>query len=152
MQNVKIQILDERATFPEYQTEGAAAFDLAILEDTVVAPGTTVKAPLGLIIQAPKGHFLLTAPRSSTYKRWGITLGNTIGIVDEDFCGPEDELCLMLHRERTDHILRGFSSPPPIPAGTRLAQGMFIPVTQGFFIPQDEPIVTKTRGGWGSTG
>jgi len=154
MLEVKINVVREGATLPEYHTEGAAGFDLAICEDTLVRPGETVKAPLGLVIQAPEDHFLFIVPRSSTAKKWGVSLGNTVGIVDRDFCGPEDELALMLHRDATSDIFghrMTFQSMDVIPAGTRLAQGLFIPVTQALFVPQDEPIAS-TRGGWGSTG
>ena len=133
---------------PEYKTSRAAGFDLAIAENATLWPGEANVFPTGLIIQAPPSHMLLVTPRSSTFRKWGVHLGNTVGIVDEDFCGPDDELMLYLYRPEKDALGAG---PRTIPAGTRLAQGIFVPVTQGAFIQQDEAIAA-TRGGWGSTG
>lgn len=133
---------------PAYHSDLAAGFDLAVAEDVVLWPGDSNAFPTGLIIQAPPRHMLLIVPRSSTFRKWGVTLGNTVGIIDQDFCGPEDELMLYLVRPEKDNYGCG---PRTIPAGTRLAQGIFVPVTRGLFKQSDTPL-GKTRGGWGSTG
>jgi dUTP pyrophosphatase len=133
---------------PEYHSPLAAGFDLAIAVDANLWPGEANVFPTGLIIQAPEHHMLLVTPRSSTFRKWGVHLGNTVGIVDEDYCGPEDELMLYLSRPSQDGNGAG---PRSIPAGTRLAQGIFVPVTRGLFVQQTNPI-SATRGGWGSTG
>jgi dUTP pyrophosphatase len=140
---------------PEYHSRLAAGFDLAIAEDVSLPPAVPVPAPTGLVIQAPRGHMLLIAPRSSTYKRWGVSLANTVGIVDEDFCGPEDEVRLLLvwngftSAENVDYI--DGTDDLVIPAGSRLAQGIFVPVTRGKFI-EEYSAIADNRGGWGSTG
>lgn len=130
---------------PEYKTDLAAGFDLALAEDAILWPGEAQFVPTGLIVQAPLSHMLLIVPRSSTWHKYGVNLGNTVGIVDEDYCGPEDELMLYLHRPGR------LGEPRTIPAGTRVAQGIFVPVTRGTFRQSDTPIA-RTRGGWGSTG
>jgi dUTP pyrophosphatase len=129
---------------PEYGTALSAGFDLATAEGVHLAPKESNVFRTGLIIQAPADHMLLVAPRSSTFRKWGVSLGNTVGIVDEDFCGPEDELRLYLHNPHAWKYTN-------IPAGTRLAQGVFVPIRRGVFQLVDEPIAA-TRGGWGSTG
>lgn len=140
---VKINVLDERAVLPAYGTDLSAGFDLASIEDIFLEPDQARNYKTGLVVRAPKDHMILIAPRSSTFRKWGVTLGNTVGIVDEDFCGPEDEMRLYVH------------NPGPmatqIPAGTRIAQGIFVPVTRAEFQVVEGPIA-KTRGGWGSTG
>lgn len=47
--------------------------------------------PLGVIIKVPKGFESIIAPRSSTAKGMGVLQGNSIGIVDNAYCGPNDE-------------------------------------------------------------
>lgn len=140
---VRINVLHEDAVLPEYGTDLSAGFDLASVEDIFLQPYESHNYKTGLVIQAPKDHMVLVAPRSSTFRKWGVTLGNTIGIVDEDFCGPEDEMRLYVY------------NPGPmatqIPKGTRIAQGIFVPVTRAIFQVVKGPIA-KTRGGWGSTG
>jgi dUTP pyrophosphatase len=140
---VRFNVLAEDAVLPAYGTGLSAGFDLASIEDIFLEPGEANVFETGLIIQAPKDHMLLIAPRSSTFRKWGVNLGNTVGIVDEDFCGPDDRLRLYVH------------NPGPmatqIPAGTRIAQGIFVPITRAEFVVVEGPIA-KTRGGWGSTG
>lgn len=135
--------LDERAVAPEFQTPGAAGFDLSIIEDVAVEADETFMARTGLVIRAPVGHMLMLAPRSSTWARWGIRLGNTVGIVDEDFCGNDDELFLALWNP--NYTVR------KVPAGTRVAQGIFVPISQVIF-EEHASMPDPSRGGWGSTG
>lgn len=143
---VKVNVVHSDAVIPEHQTDLSAGFDLAPVEDVFLYPGSSAVYTTGLIVQAPEDHMLMIVPRSSTWRKWQVSLGNTIGIVDEDFCGPEDELCLYLHNPAPRHgnIVR-------IPAGTRLAQGIFVPITRANFEVVETPLA-KTRGGWGSTG
>lgn len=140
----KINAWHPDAKIPEYGTPLSAGFDLAVIDDVELYPGQADVFHTGLIIQAPPNHMLLVAPRSSTFKKWRVSLGNTVGIVDEDFCGPDDKMRLYLYNGEPDHIVR-------IPAGTRVAQGIFVPITRAIFEVVDEPIAA-TRGGWGSTG
>lgn len=142
--NVRVNVTHPNAVVPSYGTPLSAGFDLAPVVDVYLHPHEANVFPIGLIIQAPADHMLLVAPRSSTWRKWGVTLGNTVGIVDEDFCGPEDELRLYLHNPSGSHSVN-------IPAGTRLAQGIFVPITRATFVVQEEAIAA-TRGGWGSTG
>jgi dUTP pyrophosphatase len=128
---------------PKYGTDKSAGFDLAIAGDEIIPPGQTIMARTGLVIQAPVNHMLLVVPRSSTWKRYKIRLGNSVGIVDEDFCGPRDEMLLVLYNAG--------QFAQTIEKGTRLAQGIFVPITRGDFVVQEEPIAAN-RGGWGSTG
>lgn len=140
---VAVHYLRDNIPVPQYHSDGAAGFDLAIPDAISVPANATTRAPLGLVIRAPRNHFMMVVPRSSTYKRWGVILENGVGIVDEDYCGPEDELALLIRNgENHDKI---------IPAGTRLAQGIFVPYTRGIFVNWGGPIA-ESRGGWGSTG
>lgn len=47
--------------------------------------------PLGVAMQLPKGFIAVPVPRSSTYKKYGITQANSIGIIDNSYCGNNDE-------------------------------------------------------------
>lgn len=139
---IRITRIREGVELPEYKTAGAAAFDIPVCEGGIVPPGGSLMLPTGLVIQAPENHMLVIAPRSSTFKKTGLRIGNTVGIVDSDFCGPEDEILLFFWNPGTE--------PVTIDAGMRLAQGIFIPVTRGEW-DEGEP-GGPNRGGWGSTG
>src|SRR3990167_10611989 len=117
---VKIKRLDPSVELPRYQTEESAAFDLASSEDAVIAPKEIKLLHTGLIIEAPKEHFLVIAARSSLPKKKGLTVAQGIGIVDRDYSGPEDEIRLQVHNF-TDQ-------PVEVKKGERLTQGMFLPV------------------------
>jgi dUTP pyrophosphatase len=47
--------------------------------------------PLGIAMQLPKGYEAIVAPRSSTFKKYGIIMANSIGIIDSSYCGNDDE-------------------------------------------------------------
>lgn len=47
--------------------------------------------PLGVAIQLPKGFEAVVHPRSSTFKNFGIILANSEGVIDNSYCGNNDE-------------------------------------------------------------
>lgn len=60
--------------------------------------------PLGVAVQLPDGYEAIIAPRSSTFKKWGIIQTNSIGIIDEAYRGDNDEWCLPVIAMRHTHI------------------------------------------------
>jgi len=86
---------------------------------------------------------LMLAARSSLYKKKGLVLTNSVGIVDEDYSGPDDLILLSLKNDSTlaCHIYKG----------ERLAQGILVPITRAEFEESSRPLGTS-RGGWGITG
>lgn len=45
---------------------------------------------LGVVIELPKGYETVVLPRSSTFKKWGVLLANSQGVIDQQYCGPND--------------------------------------------------------------
>lgn len=128
---------------PAYGTSGAAAFDLAAATDLVVPPRGIVLVPTGLVVGVPAGHFLAIFARSSTPLKRGLIVANGVGVVDSDYCGPEDEVKIQ--------VLNVTDAPVAIARGDRLAQGMVLAaprVTMVEVAAADGP----SRGGFGSTG
>ena len=41
-------------------------------------------------MQLPKGYEALVVPRSSTFKNFGIISANSIGVIDNSYCGDND--------------------------------------------------------------
>jgi dUTP pyrophosphatase len=140
---IAIRRLCPDVPLPEYQTPGAVAFDLAVIEEGMLAPGERKMFRTGLVVKVPAGHVLLLAARSSNAKK-GIQMANGIGIIDEDYCGPEDELRLFLYNIGTE--------PYHIQKGERIAQGFFVPITKGFFFEPPDWSAVNNRGGFGTTG
>lgn len=80
---------------PEYKTHGACAFDFESLTDVTINPNEPALIDTGTVIGTPVGYCLVTAPRSSIYKNYGLILVNSIGIIDQDYCGDNDTVKFM---------------------------------------------------------
>lgn len=143
MQTINIKKLDPRATLPAYQTAGAAAFDFSLIEDVAVAPRSVAKIRTGLVIQVPTGYFLQIVARSSSPIKKGLTMANGAAVIDSDYCGPNDEIFLLL-LNLTDQTIN-------LTAGDRVAQGLILPVLQAT-IQEVAEMTAIDRGGHGSTG
>jgi dUTP pyrophosphatase len=140
---VKIKRIDKELPLPQYQTPGAVAFDLCARIDTEISPGEIKPVPANVIIEVPEGHMFMMTPRSSLSKKKGLMLPNSVGIFDQDFCGPEDEVMIILYNFK--------NQPCQIKRGERLAQGMLIKIEKAAW-EEAEGMKTQTRGGIGSTG
>lgn len=148
---VNIKLTHPNAVVPEYQTPGSAGFDLSNVEDVTLEWNIPQLVDTGLVIETPRNHVLMLVPRSSTFKKWGVSLANTVGIIDSDYCGNEDKIYLnLIFNKHSFHAAHAFG-PITIPAGTRLAQGLFLPVQQAEF-QVVENMNEQSRGGFGSTG
>ncbi|MFH1433549.1 MAG: dUTP diphosphatase [Candidatus Uhrbacteria bacterium] len=139
---VKFKKLDPNLPDLAYQTAGAVAFDLPVRESVTIEPGEKKIIPTGYVVCVPKGHALILAPRSSNAKK-GLPMANGIGVIDQDYCGPNDELHLALFNRGKESYTTE--------VGERLAQGLFIPISRAKFVEVDE-LDTPNRGGFGTTG
>ncbi len=139
---VKIKRIDKTLPIPVYETEGAVAFDLIARLDSVIQPKGIELIPANVIVQVPKGYALILAPRSSTPRKHGLTMPHGVGLVDQDYCGDEDELKIQ--------YMNFTEKPVSIARGTKIAQGMFVRVSRLSFKEVDQ-IAKKSRGGFGST-
>lgn len=97
---------------------------------------------LGVAMELPKGYEAIIAPRSSTFKRYGLLQNNSVGVVDASFNGPNDIWCFPAYATRDITI----------PRDTRICQ---------FRIQEEQPEIefitvdrlnNENRGGFGSTG
>ena len=74
---------------------GGDWIDLRTAYDIHMARGEFKYIPLGVAIEIPKGYEAIVVPRSSTYSRYGIIQTNSIGVIDESYCGDGDEWKLL---------------------------------------------------------
>ncbi len=138
---VKIKLVDPTLPSPEYKTKGAVGFDLYLRKDETVMPGEVKLFPSNLIMEVPKGHFLLINPRSSTPHKFGLLVFT--GIIDQDYNGEEDEFNIQVMNITKKKI--------KIEKGTRIAQGILIKMSHADFV-QVKKMGKKSRGGFGTTG
>ena len=144
MLSVRIRRLRASVRLPEYQTLGAAGFDLAASEDVVVAPHAIALVPTGLVIAVPDGYFLGVFARSSTPLRRGLLVSNGVGVIDSDYCGATDEIKIQ--------VLNVTGEAVTVRAGDRIAQGLFIPVARASWDETSDDLRVGARGGFGATG
>lgn len=136
-------IIKVRFTNEQYEIERhGACWDLRAAEDYKFKAGDFFYLDLGINIQLPEGCWGLLAPRSSTFKRYGLIQTNSIGIIENDYCGNEDVWMLPVYALKDGEVKKG----------ERVAQ--FTPMSYYpdvvFNVVDD--MNTESRGGWGSTG
>jgi dUTP pyrophosphatase len=139
---IKIKRVDKELPLPEYHSKGAVAFDVLARETTIIESNAIGRVPTNLIVEIPKGYMILLKDRSSTAKKKGLLC--TVGFIDQDFCGPEDEMLLQFYNFTKE--------PVTIERGERLGQGAFVRVDTAEFEELDSMEHNNTRGRFGSTG
>ncbi len=141
---VKIQYINEKIAKPEYATEGSAGMDLvaSIKEPLEIKAGDRAMIPSGIAIQMPKGYGGFVFPRSGLSYKSGITLCNSVGVIDSDYTG---EIKIAVHNTSNNDYT--------IHPGDRIAQLVFLPVGIAELVEckaLDE--TDRGSGGFGSTG
>ena len=143
--DVKIKLLKPGAKAPSYATPGSAAGDLyaCVDEPVTLQPGDIVAVPTGIAISAGRDDLVaLVYGRSGLGTKFGVTLANSVGVIDSDYRGEI----------RVSLINRG-KEPYTVQPGDRIAQLMFCPVYAAAFTEVDELDDTQRgEGGFGSTG
>ena len=117
--------------------------DLYCAETMELHSGDFALVPLGVSMQLPAGYEARTAPRSSTFKRWGILQANSVGVIDSDYARSDNEGHIFMRM--TNDSREGKTLI--VPSGTAFAQGIFLP----FGITVDDHAQGVRNGGLGST-
>ena len=130
---------------PTFATDGAAAMDLcACIDNPVVIPaGARTVIPSGIAIALPSADYVaLLFSRSGMGIKSGISLSNSVGVIDSDYRG---EIGVGLHNTSdTDYTVN---------PGDRIAQLMITPVVRPTVTLVEElPASDRGAGGFGSTG
>jgi len=141
---VQIHRLDKDLPLPKYETSGSFGFDFLAREDTVIDPGQIGLVPSNVIVKCPAELALLILPRSSTYRKTGLVFPHSVGLVDQDYCGPEDEIFIQLVNPRNHDVV--------VKRGDKIAQGLFVRSPKVDFVEVEPEFLGKdSRGGFGST-
>ncbi len=140
---MKVRIKNSSGKTLEYKTPGACAFDFEAAETVVFAPGEWRLVDTGTVIATPEGYLLQTQPRSGTFKNYGLMQTNSVGIIDQDYCGDTDTIKFPFINMRKESVT--------IEQGERIGQGVFVKIEK----PEFELVETMgaaDRGGFGTTG
>jgi dUTP pyrophosphatase len=139
---VHIARIHPEARVPRYESDLAAAFDLASVADVTVEPGRVALIPTGLVVQVPVRMFLGIFARSSTPVKRGLMVANGVGVIDPDYCGPDDEVKIA--------VMNFGDAPVTVQAGDRIAQGIFLQAPRVHWV--ESAPRERSRGGFGATG
>lgn len=143
MQGRKMNVvLTDGAELPRYAHDGDAGFDLCITDDVRLEPNASAVCGLGFACEIPSGCVGLVFPRSGLGAHFGVTLRNSVGVIDSGYRG---EVCAPLVNLSCDTVF--------LPKGSRVCQMVVVP-----FVPCDlvkvASLTDTERGtdGFGSTG
>lgn len=116
--------------------------DLRAAEDVMLEGGQFKLIPLGVAMELPLGYEALVAPRSSTFKKLGILLANSIGIIDESYKGDSDEWHFPAYAVKDTIIHKN----------ERICQFRIIKHQPMIHLMEVDHLGNEDRGGIGSTG
>ena len=141
MQGRKLNVrISDGAEVPAYAHEGDAGLDLRIKHDVTLEPNQRANVGTGVAVEIP--HFGLVFPRSGLASKFGITLSNSVGVIDSGYRG-----------EIGASLMNASDETITLDAGTRVCQLVVMPFVPCELVPVDELSETE-RGtaGFGSTG
>ena len=139
---VKIKRVDKSLPLPKYETDGAVGFDLLCRESAEIVPNEIALVPANVIVETPPGYMLMLCMRSSTPRKFGLMMAQSVGIIDNDYCGEEDEIKIQVYNFTDDTVT--------IERGSRIAQAIFVRVATVEWNEVEE-MTESSRGGFGST-
>lgn len=116
--------------------------DLRTAERVHMEPGDFRMISLGVSMELPYGYEAHIIPRSSTYKRYGIRLANSMGMIDNSYRGDGDIWHFPAIADRSITIEKG----------TRICQFRLVSVQPMVEFEEVEHLAGENRGGFGSTG
>ena len=116
--------------------------DLRAAETVSMKAGEYRMIPLGVAMELPHGYEALVAPRSSTFKKYGLLLANSIGIIDETYKGDNDEWNFLAYAMKDTVIYKN----------ERICQFRIIQHQPLIHLQEVEMLGNPDRGGIGSTG
>ncbi len=147
MTTIQLKVLDPRMAdqLPAYATIGSAGLDLraCIAEPLVLEPGQAEIIPTGIAIHIGHPHLAaMLLPRSGLGHKFGIVLGNLVGLIDSDYQGQLMVSCW--NRSRAAFTVQPME---------RIAQMVIVPVVQARFeVVESFDDSARGAGGFGSTG
>lgn len=116
--------------------------DLRSAERVELKQGEFKLISLGISMRLPDGYEAHIAPRSSSFKRWGIIQTNGVGIVDNSYSSSEDVYMMPVYATR-DTVIE---------VNDRICQFRIMKNQPTINFVEVESLEGKTRGGFGSTG
>lgn len=133
----------DRLILPKRATVGSAGYDFHLPCAIELKPGQTAKIPTGIRVRIDEGWMLAVFPRSGLGFKYRLQLDNTVGIIDSDYYGSDNEGHIFIkitNDSKSDKTLS-------LKEGDAFAQGIFLP----YGVTIDDETNEIRNGGMGST-
>lgn len=124
------------------QKDGGDWIDLRAAETVEMKAGDFKLISLGVSMKLPNGYEAHIVPRSSTFMNFGIIQTNSMGVIDESYCGNDDvwKFPALAMRDTVIH------------EGDRICQFRIMQKMPLICFTETNEMVDASRGGFGSTG
>lgn len=139
---IKIKYHDDSIEKLEFIGGKSDWIDLRAAESVDLRAGDFKLISLGVSMELPKGYEAHVAPRSSTYKNFGIIQTNSVGVIDESYCGDQDLWKYPALAMRDTRIEKG----------DRICQFRIMEKMKDIEFKEVERLSNENRDGFGSTG
>ena len=142
MEEIKIKYFADDMEELRYIDGKSDWIDLRAAQEVTLKAGEFRLIPLGVAMQLPQGYEAHLAPRSSTFKNYGILQTNSVGVVDCSYCGDNDQW----------HMPAFATRDVTIEKGARICQFRIVENQPKLNFVAVEHLNGPDRGGLGSTG
>ena len=142
MEKIKIKYHTDEIEKLRYIDGKSDWIDLRSAEDVELKAGEFALISLGVSMELPKGYEAHIVPRSSTFKTWGIIQTNSMGVIDESYCGDNDIWKMPVYATRDTIIHKN----------DRICQFRIMEHQPSIEFEEVEYLEGEERGGFGSSG
>ena len=139
---MKIKVKYHADILPLEMNEKGDWVDLRAAQDMKLWDGYSYLIPLGISVELPEGYEAHVAPRSSTFKNWGIIQTNSVGVIDNSYCGDNDIWMMPVYATRFAEIKKN----------DRICQFRIVEKQPHLEFETVDHLGNEDRGGFGSTG
>lgn len=140
--NIEIKYHTDKIEKLRFIDDKSDWIDLRASEDVVMNAGEFKLIPLGVSMRLPDGYEAHIAPRSSTFKNFGVIQTNSVGVVDNSYSGDNDIWMFPAYAVR-DTVIH---------TNDRICQFRIMKKQPVVIFNEVDHLDEKSRGGFGSTG
>ena len=142
MKNIQIKYFTDKIEKLTYIDGKSDWIDLRAAKEMQLKAGEYAMIPLGVAMKLPEGYEAHIVPRSSTYKNYGLIQTNHMGVVDESYCGDNDQWHMPVYalRDTVIHV------------NDRICQFRIMEQQPEISFEEVSELTGPNRGGHGSTG
>ena len=140
--NIRIKYFSDKIEKLRYVDGKSDWIDLRAAEEVSLKKGESALIPLGVAMELPKGYEAHVVPRSSTFKNFGLIQTNSMGVIDETYCGDNVQWFFSAYalRDTVIHV------------NDRICQFRIMEHQPAVTFEETDVLGNEDRGGHGSTG